>query len=646
MVERAQFADERAERPAQLERPARPVAVPERHLARLARRRRHRHPLERDVLDPPRRRAEHERLPRPALVDHLLVELADPLAVGQEDAEQATVGDRPPGRDGEALGPVPRPHGVGDPVPDDPRPQLGELLARVATGEQVEGVAELLGGQVGEVGAPAHHRGELADGGLAAGRGVGDELLGEHVERVAEVVGALDRAVEHAPCDDGRLEEVAAVLRVDRAAAGLAHLVTGPPDALQPATDRAGGLDLDDEVDGAHVDAELEAARGDDRPQVAALELVLDDDPLLAGERAVVGLDELLAQAAGVGVDADAALLGELVELGGEALGLPAGVAEDDRRAVVEDLVEDLRVDARPDAHSARGEGDVRRSTPGLDGHDLLAEVGHVLDRDHDLDLHRLADAGVDDRHRTRLAGRGVAAEEAGDLLERTLRGRQPDALGRAGGDLLQPLERQRQVGAALGRGEGVDLVDDDGLDTGQGLGRRRGEHQVEALGRGDEQVGRPADQLLAVSRRGVAGAHRDLGRRHRLAEPLGGEGDPGQRRPQVLLDVERQRPQRRDVEDPGAAGPFVRRRRGDKRVDRGEEGGEGLPAPCRGADQGVLAGGDRRPSLRLGGRRLRERRAEPGPHGGRERREHRVIRDVVEASEGVSRRARAELCP
>ena len=42
-------------------------------------------------------------------------------------------------------------------------------------------------------------------------------------------------------------------------------------------------------------------------------------------------------------VDADFALLGELVELGGEALGLPSGVAEDDRRAVREHLVEDAR---------------------------------------------------------------------------------------------------------------------------------------------------------------------------------------------------------------------------------------------------------------------------------------------------------------
>ena len=82
-----------------------------------------------------------------------------------------------------------------------------------------------------------------------------------------------------------------------------------------------------------------------------------------------------------------------------------------------------------------------------------------------------LRDAGVDDRHLAGHPGRRPAAEEAGDLGERPLRGRQPDALRRLVRDLLQPLERHREVGAALGGGEGVDLVDDDRLDVDERLG-------------------------------------------------------------------------------------------------------------------------------------------------------------------------------
>ena len=47
-----------------------------------------------------------------------------------------------------------------------------------------------------------------------------------------------------------------------------------------------------------------------------------------------------------------------------------------------------------------------------------LAEARHVLDRDDDLELERLARAGVDDRD---LAARPDPAEEPGDRLERPL---------------------------------------------------------------------------------------------------------------------------------------------------------------------------------------------------------------------------------
>ena len=108
------------------------------------------HPVAGDVLDPPRGRAEQERLAGPGLVDHLLVELADPPPVGQMDAVESAVGDRARVGDRElarALAPADRARG---PVPDQPRAQLGELLRRIAPVEHVEHVLELLAGEVGE----------------------------------------------------------------------------------------------------------------------------------------------------------------------------------------------------------------------------------------------------------------------------------------------------------------------------------------------------------------------------------------------------------------------------------------------------------------------------------------------------------------
>ena len=105
------------------------------------------------------------------------------------------------------------------------------------------------------------------------------------------------------------------------------------------------------------------------------------------------------------------------------------------------------------------------------------------------------------------------ADEEAPDLLQRILRRAQPDPLdvprrGRAAARLrLQALEREREVRAALGGGDGVDLVDDHRLDAAEHLARARGEDQVQRLGRRDQDVGRLAHHRGALALGRVAGA-------------------------------------------------------------------------------------------------------------------------------------------
>ena len=161
------------------------------------------------------------------------------------------------------------------------------------------------------------------------GDGDRDDLLGEHVERVARDDGGLDQAFVHAPRDDRALEQVAAELREDAPAADLADAVAGAADALQPAGDGLGRLDLQHEVDGAHVDAELERAGGDEAGQLAGLQQLLDLRALLARERAVVGARDL-GGAHRVLVLAAAARSGAAHALGGAAV-----VDEHDRRVVL-----------------------------------------------------------------------------------------------------------------------------------------------------------------------------------------------------------------------------------------------------------------------------------------------------------------------
>ena len=247
-------------------------------------------------------------------------------------------------------------------------------------------------------------------------------------------------------------------------------------------------------------------------------------------------------------VRADQILLGELVQAGGEAFGHAARVHEHDRRTMRADQLEQLRVDRGPDRRRRR-RATVRRRPQDV-GHrarslDDAPELGHVLDRDDDLDLHGLAVAGVDDGHGTGSLGR-LAAQEPRDLLERSLRGGQADALRRRVRQLLEPFERERQVRAAFRGRHRMDLVDDHPTNVAERLARLRRQHQVQGLRRRDEDVGRPLEHLAALVGRRVAGADADRGLvRERDAGAIGGVLDPGERRAQVLLDVHGQRPER-----------------------------------------------------------------------------------------------------
>src|SRR5699024_8451029 len=255
------------------------VAVPEGQLARLPRRGGDEDAVVGDVLDAPAARAEGEDVADPALVDHLLVELADPpagaLAGSEEDPVETAVGDGAAAGDGQPLGTAPTGDHVEAAVPRDARAQLGEVLGGVAAGEHVQDGVQQAARERGEGGRPPGQGLQVGDRPVLEGAHR-DDLLGEDVERVRRYVEGLDGPGAHAFDDDGGLDEVAAELRQDDAGADRTDLVPGAADALQAGGDRGRGLDLDDEVDRAHVDAELEAGGRDDAGQSPGLQIVLD----------------------------------------------------------------------------------------------------------------------------------------------------------------------------------------------------------------------------------------------------------------------------------------------------------------------------------------------------------------------------------
>ena len=115
--------------------------------------------------------------------------------------------------------------------------------------------------------------------------------------------------------------------------------MAGAADALHAAGDRGRSLDLDDEVDGAHVDAEFERRGGAEGFDLAGLQLLLDHGALVGGEGAVVGAGDGFA--------------GQFVERAGQALGYLAAVDEENGRISLADQFEQARMNRIPDGDAA-----------------------------------------------------------------------------------------------------------------------------------------------------------------------------------------------------------------------------------------------------------------------------------------------------
>jgi hypothetical protein len=526
-----QLARELADPLAELDRPARAVAVPERHLPRHARRGAHQHLVVGDLLDAPGAGAEHEDVARAGLEDHLLVELADApgaaaqlVAAGEEDAVEAAVGDGARVGDGHPRGAVAGPQLAPDAIPGDARAQLGELVARVAAREHLQHVLERAARQVGKRRRCPHQPEERLDADRPLA-GDGDDLLRQHVERVAWIRRGLHRAVGHAGCCCSGREQIAPVLGKEHAARYAAHLVPRAPEPLQAARHARRRLDLQHQIDRAHVDAQLQRRGGDDALERAALEPVLHLLPLLARHRPVVRQRHLLAR--------------QLVERARQPLGEPPRVGEDHRRGVGADQLEQPRVQRGPDRAPPRPRRRAARRK-------LLqfADAREVVDQHLHGELELLLHAGIDDRHLARqpplrLAVERAAAEQPRHLVERARRRREADPLQRPpldSGTLsrpqrLQPFQREEEVGAALGGDQRMDLVDDDRIDGPQRLPRPRREQQEERLWCGDQDIWRMAQHLRPLARWSVAGPDPHRGQMAWNSKPLCGGRDARQRR-------------------------------------------------------------------------------------------------------------------
>jgi hypothetical protein len=399
------------------------------------------------------------------------------------------------------------------------------------------------------------------------GAGDAHDVLGKRVERA----GAEDLGVELACRDRVKrglgLEIFEAIAGHDHAARRLVEAVIGAADPLQQARAALGRAHLDDEVDVAPVNAEVEAGGRNEGAQLARGHRRFDLAPRLEREAAVVNADR------------QAGLVGgpQFLE---DQLGQAAGVAEHQGRLVTLDQLD----------HLARG------VAAGV------AAPRHLAFGDEDGEVGLGAGLPRDQPDRVNVAiGRKPGAVGVG-VADRCAE-RDP-AQRRA--QRLEPRQSEREEVAALLAGEGVDLVDDDRVEVGeQCRAVRVGQQQAQRL-RGGQQHLRRADPLarLAVGW-GIAAAGLDP----ELEAHLVDRGE------QVALDVDRERLQRRDVERVKPVGRPL------DQVDQGrQEAGQRLAGSGRGDEQGVLAGAGGVEHRQLVGARAPAAAGKPALERGRKR--------------------------
>ena len=206
-------------------------------------------------------------------------------------------------------------------------------------------------------------------------------------------------------------------------------------------------------------------------------------------------------------------------------------------------------------------------------------------------------------------------------------------------------------MNAALVAAESVDFVYDHGVNRAEHLPcARAGQHQVQRLGCGDQDVRRLLEHLLTKVSRRIARAHSHVQRRQRLVQSSCDGADPRQGRAQIALDVIVQRFKRGYIKQPNPrTGTWVGRRPvapschapsrrlcrrlihragwrplGGRQltvdlVDAPQKGGDCLARPGRRQDETMLASLDRRPTLGLRRRRRTEGFLKPDADGPRE---------------------------
>ncbi len=285
---------------------------------------------------------------------------------------------------------------------------------------------------------------------------------------------------------------------------------------------------------------------------------------------------------AGRGLD-PGPLGGDLVEPGGQPLGEPAGVGEDDRRAVLLDQVDHPLLDVRPDARDPLARALV---VVGVGVVERRCRRGWSCPRPAPPPRGPTASRWAGRRPRPGRCRRGSAPPPRPGARSRTARCAAPAArAGRRAARGRLPRWAPRLVPATACTSSRITVCTPRSASRACEVSIRNSDSGVVIMTSGGAvTILRRSAALVSPERTPTRTSGSSAPRRG------GGVADAGQRGAQVALDVDGERLERGDVEDPAALLLVLRRGVGEQPVDRPQEGAQRLARPGRGHDQRVPA--------------------------------------------------------
>ena len=412
------------------------------------------------------------------------------------------------------------PVGLCHPRVGDPKPpvlvlfDLGKALVGLeriaAIGRKLQHAVEILAGKRGIGRGGGHFREEIVRVDRLR-HGHAEHMLGEHVERALALCDRILLAGVSGIDRRAAFEHLETVRGHEQRLRWLVEPVIGAADTLEQAARALRRADIDDEIDIAPVNPEIERRGADDGIEPTGSHRGLDLAALADIERAVMQRDAMPG-------------IVDLPEHLEHPFGLHAGVDEDQRELVRADLGIDFR-------HRVAG---------GMTGPRQP--------------LRRFENAQIRLR-RDRRGGFHEIGEQALPVLRRQPAAevvRLRDRRGKAEADCLRrkfphAREIEREEIAALARRERVQFIDNDAAQIREkppGVGMR--EDQRDLFRRCQQDIRWQAHLPLATRSRGIPGARLHVDRKRHLRD----------RRFEIAGDIDRQRLQRRNVERMHAARP------------------------------------------------------------------------------------------